>query len=213
MVEHPAVNRQVVGSSPTLSAKIKRLSRDRAVWQLVGLITRRSQVQILLPQPKVYFYYGEVAQLARAFGSYPECQRFKSVLRYHFFYKLLAYSTQELYGSMVKRLRHQPLTLVSRVRIPVESPRIKALWSSACEPNPICVLARRLLETKLMVVQMSTIGRQRHLQQSCNIDKNNFVCYNIFKQGPMVKRLRHHPFTVVSRVRISVGSPKASLPG
>ena len=29
----------------------------------------------------------------------------------------------------------------------------------------------------------------------------------------MVKRLRHHPFTVVSRVRISVGSPKASLPG
>ena len=25
--------------------------------------------------------------------------------------------------------------------------------------------------------------------------------------GPMVKRLRHHPFTVVSRVRISVGSP------
>ena len=29
----------------------------------------------------------------------------------------------------------------------------------------------------------------------------------------MVKRLRHHPFTVVSRVRISVGSPKTSPSG
>ena len=28
------------------------ISRDGAVWQLVGLITRRSLVQILLPQPK-----------------------------------------------------------------------------------------------------------------------------------------------------------------
>ena len=27
----------------------------------------------------------------------------------------------------------------------------------------------------------------------------------------MVKRLRHHPFTVVSRVRISVGSPFGSI--
>ena len=27
------------------------ISRDGAVWQLVGLITRRSKVQILLPQP------------------------------------------------------------------------------------------------------------------------------------------------------------------
>lgn len=29
--------------------------------------------------------------------------------------------------------------------------------------------------------------------------------------GPMVKRLRHHPFTVESRVRFPVGSPKAAL--
>ena len=27
--------------------------------------------------------YGEVAQLARACGSYPQCRRFKSVLRYY----------------------------------------------------------------------------------------------------------------------------------
>ena len=82
MVEHPAVNRQVVGSSPTLSAKCRGggtgrrtglkilrwsntvsvrfrfsapITRDGAAWWLVGLITRRSQVQILLPQP--YFLY------------------------------------------------------------------------------------------------------------------------------------------------------------
>ena len=44
-------------------------------WQLVGLITRRSGVQIPPPQP-----YGSIAQLARAFGSYPECHRFESYL-------------------------------------------------------------------------------------------------------------------------------------
>ena len=27
----------------------------------------------------------------------------------------------------------------------------------------------------------------------------------------MVKRLRHHPFTVVSRVRVPVGSPNGSI--
>ena len=95
MVEHPAVNRQVVGSSPTLSAII--LSRDGAVWQLVGLITRRSQVQILLPQP-----CGEVAQLARAFGSYPECQRFKSVLRYQIRIRRKPNPSFWLHGQVVK---------------------------------------------------------------------------------------------------------------
>ena len=44
-------------------------------WQLVGLITRRSGVQIPPPQP-----HGSIAQLARAFGSYPECHRFESYL-------------------------------------------------------------------------------------------------------------------------------------
>ena len=51
------------------------VSRGGAVWQLVGLITRRSGVQVPPPQ-----LYGSVAQLARAFGSYPECHRFESYL-------------------------------------------------------------------------------------------------------------------------------------
>ncbi len=35
----------------TISGIIFLLTRGGAVWQLVGLITRRSQVQILSPQP------------------------------------------------------------------------------------------------------------------------------------------------------------------
>ena len=53
--------------------------------------------------------YGGIAQLARAFGSYPKCRRFKSHYRY------------SKYGSVVKRLRHRPFTAVTRVRFPSES--------------------------------------------------------------------------------------------
>ena len=57
------------------ACKSGRMSRGGAVWQLVGLITRRSGVQVPPPQP-----FGSIAQLARAFGSYPECHRFESYL-------------------------------------------------------------------------------------------------------------------------------------
>ena len=40
------------GSNPSFSAILKLfISRNGAVWQLAGLITRRSLVQIQLPQP------------------------------------------------------------------------------------------------------------------------------------------------------------------
>ena len=48
-------NREVVQAAQGFESLFLRqyfLSRDRAVRQLVGLITQRSQVQILLPQPK-----------------------------------------------------------------------------------------------------------------------------------------------------------------
>ena len=48
--------------------------------------------------------YGGIAQLARAFGSYPKCRRFKSHYRY------------SVYGPVVKRLRHRPFTAETRVR-------------------------------------------------------------------------------------------------
>ena len=65
----------------------------------------RSPVQLWLSAP----LYGCVAQLARAFGSYPECRRFESTYRYH-------------NGPVVKRLRHGPFTAVTRVRFPSGSP-------------------------------------------------------------------------------------------
>src|SRR5699024_2083736 len=51
--EHLPYKQGVAGSSPASSTIF--ISRDGAVWQLVGLITQRSQVQILLPQPNTYY--------------------------------------------------------------------------------------------------------------------------------------------------------------
>ena len=87
----------------------KSLIKYRGMEQLVARRAHNTKVisSSLVPATK----YGGVAQLARAFGSYPECQRFKSVRRY-----------QKYIGPMVKRLRHRPFTAVTRVRIPVGSP-------------------------------------------------------------------------------------------
>ena len=55
---------------------------------------------------------GGIAQLARAFGSYPKCRWFESIRRYQ-------------YGPVVKRLRHRPFTAVTRVRFSSGSPKEK----------------------------------------------------------------------------------------
>ena len=54
---------------------IPTLSRGRAVWQLVGLITRRSQVQILSPQPKSSITYVEFTSVLIEKGSAFECNQ------------------------------------------------------------------------------------------------------------------------------------------
>ena len=60
MEEYPSLvegtgleNREVVRAAQGFESLFLRhlISRDGAVWQLVGLITRRSEVQILFPQP------------------------------------------------------------------------------------------------------------------------------------------------------------------
>ena len=59
--------------------------------------------------------------MARAFGSYPKCRRFKSYCRY----QRNGCSLWRVHcdsGPLVKRLRHRPFTAGSRVRIPYESP-------------------------------------------------------------------------------------------
>lgn len=55
--------------------------------------------------------YGGVAQLARAFGSYPKGQWFESTHRYH-----------TISGLVVKRLIHRPFTAELGVRFPSRSP-------------------------------------------------------------------------------------------
>ena len=69
LAEQLICNQQVIGSSPIIGLIsieiINFISRDGAVWKLVGLITRRSQVQILLPQLSNLFtvLYAQIAQL------------------------------------------------------------------------------------------------------------------------------------------------------
>ena len=41
-------------------------------------------LKILIPQNRLYLNYGEIAQLARAHGSYPWCRGFESPSRYSF---------------------------------------------------------------------------------------------------------------------------------
>ena len=51
LAEQLICNQQVIGSSPIIGFfHVYSISRGGAVWKLVGLITRRSQVQILPPQ-------------------------------------------------------------------------------------------------------------------------------------------------------------------
>ena len=67
---------------------------------------------------------GGIAQLARAFGSYPKCHWFKSSYRYqkNEGEKRTSLFPPPLYGPLVKWLRHRPFTAATRVRISYGSP-------------------------------------------------------------------------------------------
>ena len=92
MVEHSAVNRRVVGSSPTRGA-------ENPVWNQYWIFLYK-YLQILVRYDSIYC----AAKRAGQFCSY-----FKQA--------------DEMYGSMVKRLRHRPFTAVTGVQIPLESLR------------------------------------------------------------------------------------------
>ena len=66
------------------------LSRGRAVWKLVGLITRRSQVQILSPQLCLD------SSVGRAEDWKSSCHWFDSGSRHLFFYGILAQVVEHL---------------------------------------------------------------------------------------------------------------------
>ena len=46
--------KKMLDQLPVVGNNLASLTRGGAVWQLVGLITRRSQVQVLPPQPANY---------------------------------------------------------------------------------------------------------------------------------------------------------------
>ena len=74
------------GSIPVLGTNLFGYKLYIAGWS--SLVARRAHNPKVVgsnPAPATNIFYGEVAQLARAFGSYPKCRRFKSVLRYHFY--------------------------------------------------------------------------------------------------------------------------------
>ena len=71
--------------------------------------------------------YGDIAQLARATGSYPVCRWFKSDYRYQERSVLIS---ADLFGPVVKRLRHRPFTAVTRVRFSSGSPQ--SICNSRC---------------------------------------------------------------------------------
>ena len=51
---------------------------------LKKLLTKRELLDIIIKHcSSATNKYGGIAQLARAFGSYPKCHRFKSSYRYH----------------------------------------------------------------------------------------------------------------------------------
>ena len=91
--------------------------------------------------------YGELAQLARASGSYPAGRWFKSDIRYHQnATSVIRFRCVLLYGALVKRLRHGPFTAVTGVRFPLASPKkdrhpnvgaYPFLMSPSVEPNPL----------------------------------------------------------------------------
>ena len=64
--------------------------------------------------------YGGIAQLARAFGSYPKCRWFNPFAAT--IVKTLLWQILYRSGPLVKRLRHRPFTAVSRVRFSHGSP-------------------------------------------------------------------------------------------
>ena len=53
--------------------------RKKNFW---NLLTNSRFLSILIFACLIWLFYGGVAQLARAFGSYPKCHRFKSSRRY-----------------------------------------------------------------------------------------------------------------------------------
>ena len=146
--------------SYTLRLRFLRFSHACGRFLGEKILTKSIQSSILIYALSEDNRYGGVAQLARAFGSYPECHWFKSSRRYQRFVKrhgrftgnLWLLSAQERYfcrrhGPLVKWLRHGPFTAVTWVRIPYGSPRKKAPQDAPVSCGDICKKSIRRLSS------------------------------------------------------------------
>ena len=80
MVVHLVWDQGVAGSNPVFPTIVGALAQlgERL------LCTQEVRSSILLGSTNLINHiHGGIAQLARAFGSYPECRGFKSLSRYH----------------------------------------------------------------------------------------------------------------------------------
>ena len=100
LAEQLICNQQVIGSSPIIGFVSEGdgnlISRGGAVWKLVGLITRRSQVQILPP-----LLNAQIAQLVEQRTENPRVAG--SIPALGIFYGALAQSVEHLTFNQVVR--------------------------------------------------------------------------------------------------------------
>ena len=88
--------------------------------------------------------------------------------------------------------------LVLRVR-----PQISSDYSEEDTPVPISNTVVKLLSAD---GTRWVTARENRTSLVLKKEKGD-ICPPFLKNGPMVKRLRHRPFTAVTRVRFPVGSP------
>ena len=123
LAEQLICNQQVIGSSPIIGFVSERdgnlISRGGAVWKLVGLITRRSQVQILLPQLTHCIYAdvsnAQIAQLVEQRTENPRVTGSIPVLGIFLCYKIfISAENKTEYGRVAQVVEHLTFNQVVR---------------------------------------------------------------------------------------------------
>ena len=108
------------------------------------------------------------------------------------------------YGPLVKRSRHHPFTVVTGVRFPYGSP----LYGSIAQLGEHLPYKQRVTGSSPVVPTIHGSVAQLVRVPACHAGSRGFEpLLSRHISGPLVKRSRHHPFTVVTGVRFPYGSP------
>ena len=109
---------------------------------------------------------------------------------------------------MVKRSRHHPFTVVTGVRFPYGSP----LYGSIAQLGEHLPYKQRVTGSSPVVPTIHGSVAQLVRVPACHAGSRGFEpLLSRHISGPLVKRSRHHPFTVVTGVRFPYGSPYAII--